>query len=49
VATENGIGLILRATPGLTFVLDQALDISPLVVKKLDSTPPAGGAPPPKP
>jgi Skp family chaperone for outer membrane proteins len=49
VATENGIGLIIRATPGLTFVLDQALDISSLVVKKLDSTPPSGGAPPPKP
>jgi outer membrane protein len=48
VATENGIGLIIRATPGLTFVLDPTLDISPLVVKKLDSTPPAGGAPPPK-
>jgi Skp family chaperone for outer membrane proteins len=48
VATENGIGLIIRATPGLTFVLDQALDISPLVVKKLDATPPSGEASPPK-
>lgn len=37
VATENGIGLILRATPGLTFVLDQSLDISSLVVQKLDA------------
>jgi Skp family chaperone for outer membrane proteins len=49
VATENGIGLIIRATPGLTFVLDPALDISPLVVKKLDAAPPSGGAAPPKP
>ncbi len=48
VATENGIGLILRATPGLTFVLDPALDISPLVVKKLDSAAPPAGAEPPK-
>lgn len=38
VAKENNIGLILRATPGLTFVLDPALDISSLVVKKLDET-----------
>ena len=38
VATENDIGLIFRATPGLTFVLDQNLDISPLVVKKLDES-----------
>jgi Skp family chaperone for outer membrane proteins len=49
VAAENGIGLILRATPGLTFVLDPQLDISALVVKKLDATaaaPPSGAAPP---
>lgn len=38
VAQEQGIGLIFRATPGLTFVLDPALDISGLVVKKLDET-----------
>jgi Skp family chaperone for outer membrane proteins len=45
VATENQIGLILRATPGLTFVLDPALDISLLVVQKLDATaPPSGDA-----
>lgn len=45
VAQENGIGLIFRATPGLTFVLDASLDISPLVVKKLDeSMAAAGGA-----
>jgi outer membrane protein len=37
VAKENGIGLIFRATPGLTFVLDPQLDISPLVVQKLDA------------
>ncbi len=48
VATENQIGLIIRATPGLTFVLDKALDISDLVVKKLDSAPPTGAAPQPK-
>ncbi len=51
VATENQIGLIIRATPGLTFVLDPALDISLLVVKKLDAAPapPSGDAAPPKP
>jgi Skp family chaperone for outer membrane proteins len=51
VATENQIGLIIRATPGLTFVLDPALDISLLVVKKLDAAPapPSGAAPPPRP
>jgi Skp family chaperone for outer membrane proteins len=38
VAKENDIGLIFRATPGLTFVLDSQLDISPLVVQKLDAT-----------
>jgi len=43
VAKEQGIGLIFRATPGLTFVLDPALDISPLIVQKLDeATPPTG-------
>ena len=43
VAKEQGIGLIFRATPGLTFVLDPALDISPLIVQKLDEAmPPAG-------
>ncbi len=44
VATENQIGLIIRATPGLTFVLDPALDISLLVVQKLDAAPPSGDA-----
>ncbi len=43
VAQENGIGLIFRATPGLTFVLDASLDISPLVVKKLDESMAAPG------
>lgn len=44
VAQEQGIGLIFRATPGLTFVLDPSLDISPLIVQKLDeAAPPAGG------
>jgi outer membrane protein len=43
VAKEQGIGLIFRATPGLTFVLDPSLDISPLIVQKLDEAmPPAG-------
>lgn len=41
VANEQGIGLIFRATPGLTFVLDPALDISPLIVQKLDEMMPA--------
>ena len=49
VATENGIGLIIRATPGLTFVLDPALDISSLVVQKLDASAPPSGAAQPKP
>lgn len=42
IAEEHGIGLILVATPGLTLVLDDNLDISPLVVQKLNeaSTPP---------
>ncbi len=44
VAKEQGIGLIFRATPGLTFVLDPSLDISPLIVQKLDEAmPPTGG------
>ena len=50
VAQEHGIGLIFRATPGLTFVLDPTLDISPLIVKKLDemgAEPGEQGAPPP--
>jgi Skp family chaperone for outer membrane proteins len=45
VAKENGIGIIFRVTPGLTFVLDPNLDISLLVVKKLDAAkPPTGDA-----
>jgi outer membrane protein len=43
VAKEQGIGLIFRVTPGLTFVLDPALDISPLVVQKLDEGVPSTG------
>jgi len=45
VAKENGIGLILRATPGLTFVLDPSLDITPLVIEAINKTetaPPGG-------
>lgn len=48
VASENGIGLILRATPGLTFVLDPQLDISSLVVQKLDAAAGSTGSEPPK-
>jgi outer membrane protein len=43
VAVENGIGLIFRATPGLVFVLDPNLDISSLVVQKLDESMAAAG------
>lgn len=43
VAKEQGIGLIFRATPGLTFVLDPSLDISALIVQKLDEMMPAAG------
>ena len=39
VAREAGIGLILRATPGLTFVLDPNLDLTPLVIQRLNSEP----------
>ena len=43
VAKENGIGLIFRATPGLTFVLDANLDITPLVVQALNEMEPQPG------
>jgi len=54
VAKENSIGLILRATPGLTFILDANLDISALVVAKLNAQAAAAAKPeqpkePPKP
>jgi Skp family chaperone for outer membrane proteins len=54
VAKQLGIGLILRATPGLTFVLDPALDISPAVIEAFNQSetapPPAGAeAKPPQP
>jgi Skp family chaperone for outer membrane proteins len=42
VANDNGIGLIFRATPGLTFVLDPNLDITPLVIQALNEKPPGG-------
>jgi Skp family chaperone for outer membrane proteins len=42
VAKDNGIGLILRATPGLTFVLDPNLDITPLVIQALNTGQPGG-------
>ena len=38
VARESGIGLIFRATPGLTFVLDPSLDLTPLVIQRLNSS-----------
>jgi Skp family chaperone for outer membrane proteins len=48
VAKDNGIGLIFRATPGLTFVLDPNLDITPLVIQALNqgqSNPGTSGSP----
>jgi len=47
VAQENGIGLIFVNTPGVTIMLDPTLDISELIVQKLDGAtapPPGGGA-----
>ncbi len=54
VAKQLGIGLILRATPGLTFVLDPGLDISPAVIEAFNQSetaqPPADAeAKPPQP
>ncbi len=46
VAREAGIGLILRATPGLTFVLDPSLDLTPLVIQRLNSEPAGDAASP---
>ena len=46
VAREAGIGLIFRSTPGLTFVLDPSLDLTPMVIQRLNSEPPAGAAAP---
>ena len=43
VAREQGIGLILRDTPGLTFVLDARLDLTPAVVQRLNENPAAAG------
>ena len=42
VAQQNGIGLIFRATPGLTFVLDPNLDITPLIIQALNEREPGG-------
>ncbi len=38
VAREQGIGLILRDTPGITFVLDARLDLTPAVVQRLNES-----------
>jgi Skp family chaperone for outer membrane proteins len=46
VAREAGIGLIFRATPGLTFVLDPNLDLTPAVIQRLNSEPAADAAAP---
>jgi Skp family chaperone for outer membrane proteins len=48
VAKELGIGLILRATPGLTFVLDRKLDITGAVVAKLDEIEKPAATEPPR-
>lgn len=37
VARERGIQLIFRVTPGLTFIMDPALDISPEVIQRFNS------------
>lgn len=42
VAQENGIGLIIRDTPGLTYLLDPAFDVTPLVVVALNESEAAG-------
>ena len=47
VAKQLGIGLILRATPGLTFVLDPGLDISPAVIEAFNQS--ESAQPPPQP
>jgi len=48
VAKESGIGLILRATAGLTFVLDANLDITSQVIAKLNTMSAAPAPPAPK-
>ncbi len=45
VAREQGIGLILRDTPGITFVLDARLDLTPAVVQRLNESDAAEAAP----
>ena len=42
VAQENGIGLIIRDTPGLTYLLDPAFDVTPLVVEALNKSESSG-------
>lgn len=48
LAKELSIGLIFRATQGLTFVLDPTLDITPSVIAKLNAATAAAKAEPPK-
>jgi len=47
VARERGIQLIFRVTPGLTFIMDAALDISPEVIQRFNAR--AGGEGPEQP
>ena len=37
VARERNIQLILRVTPGLTFIMDPALDISAEVIERFNA------------
>lgn len=43
VATERNIQIILRVTPGLTFVMDPALDISAEVITRFNARSESGG------
>lgn len=44
VARERNIQLIIRVTPGLTFVMDPALDISAEVISRFNAQSGSGGA-----
>ncbi len=45
VARENDIQLILRVTPGLTFIMDPALDISSEVIERFNALAGSGEEP----